>query len=244
MALAVPILAAVFPHVVSPAVREWSLANPLVVILGITIGASVLCYWWWARSDASARDALRQIALHGRLPCRLEALASDDLVRNPKQAGPASIFLPRRLRRFEDLNATEAEVADEIPSLLPGEGRRGRRIAFVGAAAMGKTRLVDELVRQLPPETIVFAPSRNLADRSDADLKHATRYLGGKSCVLMLDDLNFYVGRTDVAELEQIVEEQASICSVVVTCTTSTLPQVRNEGISGTQSLLLYVGSV
>ena len=65
--------------------------------------------------------------------------------------------------------------------------------------------------------------------RSDADLKHATRYLGGKSCVLVFDDLNFYVGRTDVAELEQVVAEQASICSIAVTCTTSTLPQVRSD---------------
>ena len=94
---------------------------------------------------------------------------------------------------------------------------------------MGKTRLVHELIHQLPRETIVFAPSRNLGDRSDADLRHATRYLGGKSCVLVFDDLNFYVGRTDVAELEQVVTEQASICSIAVTCTTSTLPQVRSD---------------
>ena len=94
---------------------------------------------------------------------------------------------------------------------------------------MGKTRLVHELIQQLPPETIVFAPSRSLGDRSDADLRHATRYLGGRSCVLVFDDLNFYVGRTDVAELEQVVAEQASIFSLAVTCTTSTLPQVRSD---------------
>ena len=120
-------------------------------------------------------------------------------------------------------------MADVIPSLLPGEGRHGRRVALVSAAAMGKTRLVHELISQLPPETIVFAPSRNLAGRSDADLKHATRYLGGKSCVLVFDDLNFYVGGTDVGELGQVVAEQASSCSIAVTCTTSTLPQVRSE---------------
>ena len=94
---------------------------------------------------------------------------------------------------------------------------------------MGKTRLVHKLIQRLPRDTIVFAPSRNLGDRSDADLRHATRYLGGRSCVLVFDDLNFYVGRTDVAELEQVVAEQASICSIAVTCTTSTLPQVRSD---------------
>ena len=120
-------------------------------------------------------------------------------------------------------------MADVIPSLLLGESGHGRRVALIGAAAMGKTRLVLELISQLPPETIVFAPSRNLVGRSDADLKNATRYLGGKSCVLVFDDLNFYVGRTDVAELGQVVAEQASSCSIAVTCTTSTLPQVRSE---------------
>ena len=120
-------------------------------------------------------------------------------------------------------------MADVIPSLLLGESGHGRRVALIGAAAMGKTRLVLELISQLPPETIVFAPSRNLVGRSDADLKHATRYLGGQSCVLVFDDLNFYVGRTDVAELGQVVAEQASSCSIAVTCTTSTLPQVRSE---------------
>ena len=94
---------------------------------------------------------------------------------------------------------------------------------------MGKTRLVHELIRQLPPETIVFAPSRNLGDLGDADLKRATRYLAGRSCVLVFDDLNFYVGRTDVAELEQVVAGQASRYSIAVTCTTSTLPQVQSE---------------
>ena len=103
---------------------------------------------------------------------------------------------------------------------------------------MGKTRLVHELIHQLPRETIVFAPSRNLGDRSDADLRHGTRYLGGKSCVLVFDDLNFYVGRTDVAELEQVVAEQASICSIAVTCTTSTLPQASAGQVFRAQLIL------
>ena len=94
---------------------------------------------------------------------------------------------------------------------------------------MGKTRLVYELIRQLPPETMVFAPSHNLRNLSDADFKRATRYLGRRACVLVFDDLNFYVGQTDVAELSHVVAEQASICSIAVTCTTSTLPQVRSE---------------
>ena len=45
----------------------------------------------------------------------------------------------------------------------------------------------------------------------------------------MFDDLNFYVGRMDVAELEQVVAEHASSYSIAVTCTTSTLPQVQGE---------------
>ena len=156
-------------------------------------------------------------------------LAPDDLLQNPRQVGSAPVFLPRRLRRFEDPNASESWVAEAIPSLLPREGRHGRRVALVGPAAMGKTRLVHELIRQLPPETIVFAPSRNIGDLNDADLKHATRYLSGRSCVLVFDDLNFYVGQTEVAELAQVIAEQASSYSIAATCTTSTLPQVRSE---------------
>ena len=192
---------------------------------------------WWAssgtgggaRGDASAREALRQIALHGRVAMPAGNLGPDDLAQNPRQVGPPPAFLPRRLRRFQDTNPSEFWAADAIPPLLPREGRHDRRIALVGAASMGKTRLVHELVRHIPPETIVFAPSRNLRNLSDADLRHATRYLGGRSCVLVFDDLNFYVGRTDVAELAQVVAEQAAICSIAVTCTTSTLSQVRNE---------------
>ena len=225
----VSILIGVIPHLVSPAVRDWSLAHPLVVIAGTAIVVGIIGYWWWARRDASGREALRKIALHGRIAMPAGDLTPDDLARNARQVGPAPAFLPRRLRRFQDPTAFESWVADSIPSLLHGEGLLGRRVALVGAAAMGKTRLVHELIHQLPPETIVFAPSRNLRNRSDADLKHATRYLGGKSCVLVFDDLNFYVGRTDVAELEQVVAEQASICSIAVTCTTSTLPQVRSD---------------
>ena len=229
MALAVPILAAVLPHLVSPAVREWSLAHLLVVIPVSTIGALALCYWWWARSDASAREALRQIALHGRIAMPAGDLAPDDLLWNPRQVGPPSAFLPRNLRRFGKPDAAISSMADAIPSLLPEEGQPGRRVAIIGAAAMGKTRLVHELIRQLPPETIIFAPGHDLRDLGDAALRHATRYLGGRPCVLVFDDLNFYVGRTNVAEIEQVVIGQAASYSIAVTCTTSTLPQVRSE---------------
>ncbi len=228
MALAVPILAAVLPHLLAP-VREWSLAHLSVVIPVSTIGALALCYWSWARSDASAREALRQIALHGRIAMPAGDLAPDDLLWNPRQVGPPSAFLPRHLRRFGKPDAATSSMADAIPSLLPEEGQSGRRVAIIGAAAMGKTRLVHELIRQLPPETIIFAPSQNLRDLGDAALRHATRYLGGRSCVLVFDDLNFYVGRTNVAEIEQVVIGQAASYSIAVTCTTSTLPQVRSE---------------
>ena len=232
------------PLSASPAFREWSLAHLSVVIPGTAIGVGVLLYWWWARGDARAREALREIALHGRIAMPAGDLAPDDLGQNSRRAGPASAFLPRRLRRFKDPNPSESWAADAIPSLLPREGRRDRRVALVGAASMGKTRLVHELIRQLPPETMVFAPSRNLRNLSDADLRHATRYLGGRACVLVFDDLNFYVGGTDVAELAQVVAEQALICSIAVTCTTSTLSQVRNEAEPATQPLLLHVGSI
>ena len=198
------------------------------MIAGTAIVLSIIGYWWWARRDASGREALRKIALHGRIAMPAGDLTPDDLA-PAARVGPAPAFLPRRLRRFQDPTAFESWAADEISSLIHGEGLLGRRVALVGAAAMGKTRLVHELIQQLPPETIVFAPSRSLGDRSDADLRHATRYLGGRSCVLVFDDLNFYVGRTDVAELEQVVAEQASIFSIAVTCTTSTLPQVRSD---------------
>ena len=160
MTLAVPILIAIVPHMVSPAVREWSLAHLLVVIPGTAIGVSVLLYWLWARSDASAREDLRQIALHGRIAMPAGDLAPDDLVLNPREVGTASAFLPRRLRRFANPNASESWVTDEIHSLLPGEGRRGRRVALVGAAAMGKdptrsrsdpsTSLGDDCIRSEP----------------------------------------------------------------------------------------------
>ena len=227
--LVVSVLIVVGPHLVSPAVRDWSLAHPLVVIAGIAIVIGIIGYWWWARRDASGREALRKIALHGRIAMPAGDLTPDALAGNARQVGPAPAFLPRRLRRCQDPTALESWAADEIPSLLHEEGLLGRRVALVGAAAMGKTRLIHELIQRLPPETIVFAPSRNLGDRSDADLRHATRYLGGRSCVLVFDDLNFYVGRTDVAELEQVVAEQASICSIAVTCTASALPQVRSD---------------
>ena len=232
VAWAIPLAVSILPVLsllTKPALREWLLAHPLIVIPGIVIGVGFLGYRWWAAGDASAREALRGIALHGRIAMPAGDLTPDDLARYPRHVGPVSGFLPRRLRRFQDPDDSGSLMADVIPSLLPGEGRYGRRVALVSAAAMGKTRLIHELISQLPPETIVFAPSRNLAGRSDADLKHATRYLGGKSCVLVFDDLNFYVGRTDVAELEQVVAEQASSCSIAVTCTTSTLPQVRSE---------------
>ena len=191
------------PLLVSPALRGWPLAHLSVVILGAAIGVGVLLYWWWARGDASAREELRQIALHGRIAMPAGDLKPDDLVRDPRQVGPASAFLPRRLRRFETPDASDSSVADAIPSLLPGAGRR---VVIIGVAAMGKTRLVHELIRQLPPETIVFAPSHNLRNLSDADLKRATRYLGGRPCVLVFDDLNFYVGQTDVAELGHVCD--------------------------------------
>ena len=229
ISLVVSILIVVGPHLVSPAVRNWSLSHPLVVIAGIAIVVGIIGYWWWARRDASGREALRNIALHGRIAMPAGDLTPDDLAVNVRQVGPAPAFLPRRLRRCQDPTALESWATDEIPSLLHEDDLLGRRVALVGAAAMGKTRLVHELIQRLPPETIVFAPSRNLGDRSDADLRHATRYLGGKSCVLVFDDLNFYVGRTDAAELEQVVAKQASICSIAVTCTTSTLQQIRSD---------------
>ena len=229
ISLAASILLPGLPLLASPALREWSSAHLLVVIPGIAIVIGLLLYWLWARRDASAREALRYIALHGRIAMPAGDLAPDDLLQNPRQVGSAPVFLPRRLRRFEDPNASESWVAEAIPSLLPREGRHGRRVALVGPAAMGKTRLVHELIRQLPPETIVFAPSRNIGDLNDADLKHATRYLSGRSCVLVFDDLNFYVGQTEVAELAQVIAEQASSYSIAATCTTSTLPQVRSE---------------
>ena len=229
MTIMVPILVPVVPHIVSSTVREWSLAHLSLVIPGAMIGVGSLCYWWWARGDASARSALRQIALHGRIAMPAGDLTPNDLTRNPRLVGSTATFLPRRLRRFESPNHGEFSVAGAIPSLLPGKGQSGRRVAFVGAAAMGKTRLVHQLVRELPPDTMVFAPSRNLGSLGDADLRRSTRFIGGKSCVLVYDDLNFYVGRTDVAELEQVVAEQACDCSTVVTCTTSTLHQVRSE---------------
>ena len=189
----------------------------------------ILCYWWWARADASAREALRRIALHGRVSIPAADLQPLDLLPHIERVGAASAFLSRRLRRFENQNDSQFCVAGAIPSLLPGKDRQGRRVAFIGPAAMGKTRLVHELIRQLPSETIVFAPSRNLGSLDDASLKLSTRYLKGRSCVLLYDDLNFYVGRTDVAELEQIVAEQAFKYSTVVTCTASALAQVRDE---------------
>ena len=156
-------------------------------------------------------------------------LTPDDLQRNPQRGGSTPAFLPRRLRRLENSNDSECCVAGAIPSLLPGEGQRGRRVAFIGPAAMGKTRLVHELIRQLPPDTIVFAPSSNLGNLGDAFLRLSTRYLRGRSCVLVYDDLNFHIGRTDVAELEQVIAEQAFNYSTVVTCTTSALPQIRSD---------------
>ena len=229
ISLAVSILIATIPHVVSRPVRDWSLAHPSVVLAGTAIVVGIIVYWWWARRDAIGREALRKIALHGRIAMPAGDLKPDDLAGNARQDDPAPAFIPRRLRRYQDPTGLESWVADSIPSLLPGEGLPGRRIALVGTATLGKTRLVHELIQQLPPDTIVFAPSRSLADRSDADLRDATRYLAGRSCVLVFDDLNFYVGRTDVAELQQVVAEQASIYSIAVTCTTSTLPQVRSD---------------
>ena len=228
LAWAIPLAVSILPVLsllAKPAFREWLLAHPLVGIAGTAVGVGVFLFWRWAGSDASAREALRQLTLHGRIAMPAGDLTPDDLARDPRQVGPVSAFLPRRLRRFQDPDDSGSPMADVIPSLLLGESRHGRRVALIGAAAIGKTRLVHELISQLPPETIVFAPSRNLVGRSDADLKHATRYLGGKSCVLVFDDLNFYVGRTDVAELEHVVAEQASSCLIAVTCTASTLPQ-------------------
>ena len=229
MTLIVPVLIVVVPHLASPTVRGWSLAHLSFVTPVVIIGVCVLCYWWWARSDACAREALRQIALHGRIALPAGDLTADDLPHNPSRVGSAVKFLPRRLRRFESLGDCIFCVAIAIPSLLPREDRQGRRVALIGAAAMGKTRLVHELVRQLPPDTIVFAPSRNLGSLQDASLRLSTRFLSGKSCVLVYDDLNFYVGRTDVAELEQVVAEHTLNFSTIVTCTTSTLPQLRSE---------------
>lgn len=229
MTLIVPVLIVVVPHLASPTVRGWSLAHLSLVTPVVTIGVCVLCYWWWARGDACAREALRQIALHGRIALPAGDLTANDLQHNPSRVGSAAEFLPRRLRRFESSNDSVFCVAVAIPSLLPRKGPHGRRVALIGAATMGKTRLVHELVRQLPPDTIVFAPSRNLGSLRDASLRLSTRFLSGKSCVLVYDDLNFYVGRTDVAELEQVVAEHTLNFSTIVTCTTSTLPQVRSE---------------
>ena len=164
MTVIVPVLIVVIPHLASPAVREWSLARLSFVIPGAMIVLSVLCYWWWARGDASARQDLRQIALHGRIAMPAGDLTPDDLPRNPQRGGSTAAFLPRWLRRLENSNDSECCVIGAIPSLLPGEGQRGRRVAFIGPAAMGKTRLVHELIRQLPPDTIVFAPSSNLGN--------------------------------------------------------------------------------
>ena len=229
IALIVPVLIVVVPHLASAAVREWSLAHLSLAIPGAMIVVGILCYWCWARSDASAREALRRIALHGRISMPTGDLAPHDLLPHTERAGAVAAFLPRRLSSFENRTDSEFCVAGAIPSLLPGKNRHGRRVAFIGPAAMGKTRLLHELIRQLPPETIVFAPSRSLGGLSDASLRLSTRYLRGRSCVLVYDDLNFYVGRTDVAELEQVVAEQAIIHSTVVTCTTSALSQVRSE---------------
>ena len=159
--LAVSILP-VFSLLAKPALREWLLAHPIVGIAGTAVGVGVLWFWRWAGSDASAREALRQIALHGRIAMPAGDLTPDDLEQDPRQVGPVSAFLPRRLRRFQDPDDSGSPMADVIPSLLLGESRHGRRVALIGAAAMGKTRLVLELISQLPPETIVFAPSRNL----------------------------------------------------------------------------------
>ena len=211
----------------SPKVEEWLLGHLCEVGLGVATSLILGTYWWWATGDASAREDMRQIALHGRIAMPAGDLVPADLVPSLGQTAPETAFLSRRLIPFESPNALDTAAHAVIPSLLP-EGRPGRRVAIVGAAALGKTRLVHELVSRLPPETIVFAPSRSLGDRSDAELRRATRYLRGRDCILVLDDLNHYIGRTDAVEIANVVAEQASHHSVAVTCTTSTVPQVRN----------------
>ena len=138
MTVIVPVLIVVIPHLASPAVREWSLARLSFVIPGAMIVLSVLCYWWWARGDASARQDLRQIALHGRIAIPAGDLTPDDLQRNPQRGGSTPAFLPRRLRRLENSNDSECCVAGAIPSLLPGEGQRGPTSCIYRPCSDGK----------------------------------------------------------------------------------------------------------
>ena len=202
----------------------------LSVFLMLAIGC-LLALWflWWAPRDAKAREDLQELALRGSVAKPVGLLTLDDLMQNQRQHGSGPAFMPRRIRRFEDPDSSGSLAVEVIPSLLPEEGRQSRRVAIVAAPGMGKTRLIHHLIHQLPPETMVFAPSRGLQGRSDAELRHSTRYLRKKECVLVLDDLNFYIRRTDVAVLEHVIDKRASRCAVVATCTPGAVPQVQSE---------------
>ena len=124
VAWAIPLAVSILPVLsllTKPELREWLLAHPLIVIPGIVIWVGFLGYWWWAARDASAREALRGIALHGRIAMPAGDLTPDDLARYPRHVGPVSGFLPRRLRRFQDQDDSGSQMADVIPSLLPGK---------------------------------------------------------------------------------------------------------------------------
>ena len=211
------------------ALRKGSEARLSVFMIQTAIALGVSLFWWWACKDASAREDLRDVALYGLIATPAGDLLLDDLVQNPGQTSQGLAFLPRRLRRFNDRNASASLMEDSIPSLLPTRDGDARRVAIIGVAGMGKTRLIHQLIRQLPPETMVFAPSRSLKGRTDAELRRATRFLRKKECVLVFDDLNFYVGNNDVGALERVVADQTSRCAVAVTCSTSKVLLVRSD---------------
>ena len=208
---------------------EWLAGHDVIVVACTALGALLLAGWWWAIGDGRMRDDLRRISQAGQLTLPACDLTADDLLPDRSRTDPSATFLPRQLRRFEQPQAIGVAVIDAVPWLLPSDGGRGKRIALVGSAGMGKTRLAHELIQQLPSETIVFVPDRGLQNRNSAELERSTRYLRGKACVLVFDDLNYYVGRTKVAEIAEVVARQARQHAIIVTCTTSTLPQVRSD---------------
>lgn len=195
----------------------WTLAG------GLTLAAG---YLFWAMADARARRDVFTLFPAGKqrgLPTAADLRVEDVLPQRSRHT-PAMTFLSRTVRLHERPDASERDAFEAIDlSIQVG-------VALVGPPGMGKTRLAYELVKRMPPETIVIVPAKAFPLEDETDLNRRLRYLRKRRVVLVLDDLNLFGDRhSEVVRLKEAVCETAGECATVATVASDSVPQVMRD---------------
>ena len=159
--------------------------STVALLLGILV---VYSYLFWASRKVLQRLDLESLLEPHRLTgkARLLTVATlelKDVLGERRWFPPPPTYLERRVRRHGSTDL----LMDGITATSDAWAR-GRGVAITGPAGMGKTRLVYEAAKGLPPQTIVLLPLRG----EIKNLNKSCRYLRRRLALLVFDDINEY----------------------------------------------------